>query len=783
MWEPDPNNNNSLTLDTVYSFNVLDLLTLVSQGVQTRGYLYDDLGRLTQQTTPEGGTWNYQYNAFNLVTLRTDARGVDTAYTYDTLNRLTQVSYDVSGTSVPATAPVSYTYGTDPVQNNNGRLVTVTDGVGSETYNYDQLGRVTQFQKVISGTTYTTNYAYNLAGELTSITYPSGRVLQQTYDPIGRLTSIASGTTTYVNQFNYNVAWQVTAFSYGNGVNTSFGYSADRLQLTSLSYIKGAQNLLSLGYGYGSAGGNNGQILSITDSTGTQEAGRSVTYTYDTLHRLKSAVTQGSVGFPKWGLSWSYDRYGNRLSQTQTYDAPPMNSLSFANPGGAQMNRPDGFGFDANGNLTSEPPPVPYTYQYDAENRQVSMTTGGTTANYSYDGNGLRVKKQTGTSGPYTVYIFSGTKVVAEYDNGAAPTAPTREYIYSGSVLVAKIEGSATNYFHQDHLSNRVVTDSTGTVAEQKGHYPFGESWYEGATPNKLKFTSYEREAESGNDYAIFRTYVNRLGRFKRPDPIAGALADPQSLNRYAYVRNDPANLVDPLGLYFEWIDGCLYQISAGEDDRTIYTLISCGVSEGLGWRHLFITLAMADDFRNGPLDRGRGPGGEPPKKKDPPGPTKSPCGPQTTGFGAGIISASGTLAAGAGAAGTAATGSAGGGVFYNSSSGPSLGALASGGATAYAGSHVAGVPRQQGPPTVVGAFAGGGSGYFITNAGSAQQLRGPFTTISADIGTPFLGKASIQIASSTNGVWMFSLTIGPGAGASFSLLTTNTVAAGTGCP
>lgn len=82
--------------------------------------------------------------------------------------------------------------------------------------------------------------------------------------------------------------------------------------------------------------------------------------------------------------------------------------------------------------------------------------------------------------------------------------------------------------------------------------YPYGEAWYETDTPDKWKFTTYERDlggGESGNDYAMFRTYVNRLGRFNAPDPIAGSIADPQTLNRYAYVLNDPVNLVDPLGL------------------------------------------------------------------------------------------------------------------------------------------------------------------------------------------------------------------------------------------
>ena len=100
-----------------------------------------------------------------------------------------------------------------------------------------------------------------------------------------------------------------------------------------------------------------------------------------------------------------------------------------------------------------------------------------------------------------------------------------------------------------DHLSARLTTDTNGNVLGQQGHYPYGESWYAASATTKWQFTSYERDAESGNDYAIARYHVNRLGRFSAPDPIAGSLADPQSLNRYAYVRNSPISLVDPTGL------------------------------------------------------------------------------------------------------------------------------------------------------------------------------------------------------------------------------------------
>ena len=132
-YEPDLRNGNQLTQQTSYSYTALDALAAVTQGSQTRTYGYDKLGRLTSVATPEttGVSASYQYNDFDLVTQRTDARGVITTYGYDTLNRLHTVSYNVGTTGVPATASLTYTYGSSPAQNNNGRLITMTDGVGS----------------------------------------------------------------------------------------------------------------------------------------------------------------------------------------------------------------------------------------------------------------------------------------------------------------------------------------------------------------------------------------------------------------------------------------------------------------------------------------------------------------------------------------------------------------------------------------------------------------------------------------------------------------------------
>jgi RHS repeat-associated protein len=245
-------------------------------------------------------------------------------------------------------------------------------------------------------------------------------------------------------------------------------------------------------------------------------------------------------------LGFQYDRYGNRTQQNllagtgfapQTPTDPTTNHLLSPNV------------YDASGNMTND---TFHTYAYDAQNRAKTVDTTGAT--YTYVG-ALRVKKVVGST--TTVYVFSGNKVMAEYVNGAPVNQPTKEYVYAGSRLLATVAaGGATTYQHPDHLSIRAETDALGNLTRSFGHYPFGEAWYETGTASKWKFTSYERDSESALDQAVFRYYSSRLGRFMSPDWLAGYLGDPQSLDRYAYVRNDPVNYVDRLGLgYCVWYD------------------------------------------------------------------------------------------------------------------------------------------------------------------------------------------------------------------------------------
>jgi RHS repeat-associated protein len=106
-------------------------------------------------------------------------------------------------------------------------------------------------------------------------------------------------------------------------------------------------------------------------------------------------------------------------------------------------------------------------------------------------------------------------------------------------------------YYFVDAIGNtRAVTNATGTPCFDADYYPYGqENDYITSCSPTYKFTGYESDSETGNYYAYARYYNPRLGRFMSPDPFGGDILNPQTLNRYTYVLNNPASLIDPLGL------------------------------------------------------------------------------------------------------------------------------------------------------------------------------------------------------------------------------------------
>jgi len=151
----------------------------------------------------------------------------------------------------------------------------------------------------------------------------------------------------------------------------------------------------------------------------------SLTFTYDALGRLTRGKTANTTSPNTWDISCVYDRYGNRTNQTETAGTLPVTNENVTFD---THNCIIGFACGASGNMSNDG--ITTNYVYDAENRYVKL---GSSSVNTYDGSSLRIKKITGST--TTVYVYSGSKVIAEYDPAAAVTAPTNEYIYLRSQL------------------------------------------------------------------------------------------------------------------------------------------------------------------------------------------------------------------------------------------------------------------------------------------------------------------------------------------------------------
>ncbi|MBI4479921.1 MAG: RHS repeat-associated core domain-containing protein [Acidobacteria bacterium] len=181
----------------------------------------------------------------------------------------------------------------------------------------------------------------------------------------------------------------------------------------------------------------------------------------------------------------------------------------------------------------------------------------GGSVTYTYDGDGRRAKKSNGK-----LYWYSVTgDVLAESDSSGTITS---EYIYFNRRRIARRDPASGNvyYYLTDHIgSARVVTNSSGGVAEQSDFYPFGtERVLTDSLDNNYKFAGMERNTESALDHTLYRQYASNLARWLSPDPADGSPANPQSWNRYPYVLNDPLTLVDPQGAtpqYDPYLVGC----------------------------------------------------------------------------------------------------------------------------------------------------------------------------------------------------------------------------------
>ena len=427
------------------------------------------------------------------------------------------------------------------------------------------MGQPAVDQRVTNGITKSTTYTYNLSGTLATITYPvSGRMITYAAGTADRPLSASDvgNSINYLTNAYYSPAGSLCSGVFGSSITATNTFNK-RLQPVEIqSTTTGAPptpcnaptqtgNILDVSYSFNLAAGDNGNVISIANNRDTT---RTESFGYDSLNRLSTAQTSSTFSTSPshcWGELFGYDQWANLLQiavSSSSYNGCTQENFNMSVNLQNQLSSSLGYQYDAAGNLTAQTSPSSASYTYNAEGQMTS--TAGVT--YTYDGDGKRTIKSNGK-----LYWFGmGTDALDETDLSGNLT---NEYVFFGGERIARRDsGNNIYYYFEDHLgTSRVITNVSGSPCYDADFYPFGgeRSAYVNTCSQNYKFTSKERDVESGLDDFDARYYTSNLGRFMTPDwsatpePIPYAhVANPQSLNLYSYLLDSPINTADKDG-------------------------------------------------------------------------------------------------------------------------------------------------------------------------------------------------------------------------------------------
>ena len=554
--EPDVNGNLGAvdaslpSQQTSYEYDGNDNLSKViqSDGVnpaQERRFKYDSLSRLIAEKQVEANatldingtkgpidpvnkfTKVLKYNANGLLTDGFDARGVRTQFIYDGLNRVKNVNY--SGETGNTTPNVTYYY--DQARSgyyNNGALTRVetlasVDAPTTATeFDYDLMGRAVKHRQYIGLQTYALEYGYNLAGQLTSEKYPSGKIVTNSYDANGRLSGIADASRTYLSGLQYQGnGGSLSSMSFGNGTVQTLALN-DRLQTTNQTLSKSSTVLQKYDYGYGQIDGsgnldttkNNGQLGKIESYIAASKQWTQK-FSYDSIGRLsQSQELRGDNSSLTYKQTFDFDRFGNMYRKaannptTGQANPLPYNPIEDTDISKASNRFNTNTNYDDAGNVVTDNKFRTMGFGYDANGRMVKATkTSVPDALSVYDAAGQRVAERVNDVWRFLIYDIGG-KLVAEYGG-----------------LQSNDEGGVKYLLSDWQGSTRAVVSNSGFVSARADFTAFGEEIASGtglrtaaqgfgsSLNPRQKYGLTTRDDATGMDTTWFRKRENRAGR------------------------------------------------------------------------------------------------------------------------------------------------------------------------------------------------------------------------------------------------------------------------------
>jgi len=591
--------------------------TITTSGVSTETFAYDTEGRPSSSTLSLSSRPSYPFV---------------TDYMYDTLDRVKDVrypaeygnggalrklvhtNYDVAS-RVSGLTFDSQTFASNITYNAASQATAVTVGTGTnqvnETYSYNAQSGLLDSQTATRNGSTLLNLSYDYAGangkrtgQLVKITnnLDNNKNRGYEYDAVGRLKRATGGQ-------NVNWAQRYYYDRYGNR-NNAFSHSAEQYvrnfyqsaldRQPNSTELNSWLSTLQTAYAQGTsqfwtAMQNLGAAL-FTSQEYANRGRNDHWYVYD-LYRAYLWRDPDAGGWAFWesncatngrnatraGFDWSLE-FELHVSGTSPYSPPggaivPGDGIgSFSYDTASNRITTSGFSYDAAGNQTRVQTASGWQrFQYDAANRLVRVKADDNVTVLSASTYGSGNERLLTEEGGYrTYYVSEDGSAYAEYTESGGSTTPlwSKSSVFLGDRLLSTVTpagggGVAIQYQHPDRLGTRLVTNPANGTSFEQVTLPFGTALNHESTGSiNRRFTSYDRSATTGLDYALNRQYDPLQGRFTQVDPDgmeATSLDNPQTLNLYAYCANDPVNNTDPDGLgFFSFLKKLFRWIVAG---------------------------------------------------------------------------------------------------------------------------------------------------------------------------------------------------------------------------
>ena len=546
---------------------------------------FDQLDRKRSIVYADSTSHEFVYDPNDNIVINKDNNGLKQLYKFDAMNRMFSMDLDLSELVAGKTVDQASNF-EEYRYDGLGRVKFQTNDYCQTQIKFDSLGRpfeeITRFTTPLAPVTesLTVQREFDELGNLSQITYPTGRTIHYHLDNFNRIRRIENvnkgsdypGSANFPN--NYDIltneyrGLRRSKTTFGNGASISYLFDASGQIIQIVHSTTNINDFLIIQHLYDGAG----NMRFKNDIS--QLRSKAEEYKYNSAYWLtkieeEDVVKQfnpsdfeppsiaqppnllngqnqidsiiGSLDQDILNSTYTYDQVGNRLKDMRpeepaTYVSNNLNEYITTDQ--------DTLRYDLNGNLTVG---SDNQYFYDYRNhltRIGDLVTGQTLAKFFYDVQGRRILNLIGNQAIH--FLFDGQTVIEELHDGSVFAQYVREYAIDEICQIAVKDASdvsgSEHWFHKDLVKScRLLTDSSGRISGRYSYLPFGTTLEAAGPYNPIRFMSrYFDESIELYDFRT-RTYIPMLGRFAQRDLIHAS-------NLYMFVNNNPLTFIDPTG-------------------------------------------------------------------------------------------------------------------------------------------------------------------------------------------------------------------------------------------